>query len=162
DPTQSTADTCMIVGSPVLGPGAQLSFTKPNVRVRGALHAIFVGSCSASPGTACVADAGCATGTCARQAALALVVAGRFTLDAGARVAAVGGGGPGDMTGPPGGPISVTAQNVDLAGTISVQSIGRPGVTAGRAGQIVVNASGAVTLASTAALDASTSAGGCG
>ena len=162
DSTQSTADTCVIVGSPVLGADAQLTFTKPNVRVRGALHAIFVGSCSATPATACVADAGCSPGTCVRQAALALLVAGRFTLDAGALVDAVGRAAPGDVTGPPGGMISVTAQDVDLAGTISVAAIGRPGVPAGRAGEIVVNATGAVTLASTVQVDASTSAGGCG
>src|SRR4029077_1169250 len=90
------------------------------------------------------------------------LVAGRFTLDAGAQVDAVGRAAPGDVTGPPGGMISVTAQDVDLAGTISVAAIGRPGVPAGRAGEIVVNATGAVTLASTAQVDASTSAGACG
>src|SRR5215470_17120242 len=157
DATQSTADTCVILGSPVLGASAQLTFTKPNVRVRGGLHAIFVGNCSGAPGTACVADPECAPGVCVRQAALGLVAAGRFTLDAGAQLDAIGRAAPGDTIGPPGGTISVGAQDVDLAGTISVASIGRANVDAGKAGEIVVNATGAVTLASTAKLDASTS-----
>src|SRR5438552_5103259 len=151
DPTQWSGDTCVIVGSPAVPANAQLTFTAPNVRVRGSLHAPFVGHCSLAPGTACAADPDCAPGTCVRTATLALVVAGHFSLDAGAQVDAIGRAAPGDAVGPAGGTITVTARDVDLAGTISVETIGRssPAVPAGRAGEIVVNATGAVTLAST-------------
>jgi len=164
DPTQSSGDTCVIVGSPAVPANAQLTFTAPNVRVQGSLHALLVGRCSLAPGTTCAADPDCAPGSCVRTATLALVVAGHFSLDAGARVDAIGRAAPGDAVGPAGGTITVTARDVDVAGTISVETIGRssPAVPAGRAGEIVVNATGAVTLASTAQLDASTSAGGCG
>src|SRR5439155_25141602 len=100
---------------------AQLTFTAPSVRVRGSLHALFVGRCSLAPGTTCATDPDCAPGSCVRTATLALAVAGHFSLDAGAQVDAIGRAAPGDAVGPPGGTITVTVRDADVASTVIVE-----------------------------------------
>src|SRR5439155_16570167 len=162
---ESTADTCVIAADQTLPDGSMLTFTAPNVRVRSTLTVGFTARCAPDPATACASDADCAPpARCLRTAQLTIEVAGLLTLDASAKIIARGLAAAGDTIGPDGGTITLSAHDVNLAGSIRVpaEAQGTLGVPAGHAGRIAIDADGTVMLAPTAFLDASTSSGGCG
>ncbi|TMA55623.1 MAG: hypothetical protein E6J75_11525, partial [Deltaproteobacteria bacterium] len=133
--------------------------------MRSTLTVGFTARCAPDPATACASDADCAPpARCLRTAQLTIEVAGLLTLDASAKIIARGLAAAGDTIGPDGGTITLSAHDVNLAGSIRVpaEAQGTLGVPAGHAGRIAIDADGTVMLAPTAFLDASTSSGGCG
>jgi hypothetical protein len=165
DAALSTPDTCVVPDGTIAVPdGAVLRFAAPNVRVAGSLAFQFT-RCSVAM-TPCASDADCtAPDECVRvrTGEAGFAVDGTFTLDTRAELVARGEAIAGDTIGPDGGRLTITAQDVNLAGMIRVTAESATGVVpAGRGGAITVTANGAVTIAPSGRLEASTSRGGCG
>src|SRR5215470_4225656 len=143
DATQSTADTCVIVGTSTVPDQSVLRFEKPNVRVRGRVLVQFTGRCELDSTIACASDADCAAaGSCERTAEMTLVVGGLLTVELHGEISARGQAVAGDTIGPDGGNITLDTHDLSLAGVVSVTALGFNGIPAGHAGGIVVNADG--------------------
>jgi len=161
--TKSTPDACVISGNFTVTDGSTLTFSRPNVVVRGTLTVAFAGVCSLEPATSCVSDAKCtAPARCLRTGRITIQAAGTLGVDTTGQILARSQGIVGDVVGPDGGSITLVAHDVSVAGTLGVSAEAPAGVTAGRGGTIVLQAEGAATVAPSGRLDASTARGGCG
>jgi hypothetical protein len=157
---ESTPDTC-VIGNALLPPdGPVLRFARPDVIVRGRLLA--EPRCSSEPARPCSKDTDCAPASCLRTATIAFEVGGLLAVELPAEISARSTAVLGEEMGPDGGRIALSAGEVRIEGMLNVRADGLSGVPAGRAGSIAIDASGAVTLTSTARLDASTTRGACG
>src|SRR5206468_448726 len=130
-----------------------LTFSAPNVELRGTLTVQFAGVCALEPGGPCVSDADCgASGPCQRTGRITLQAAAALAIDTRARILARGEPLAGDALGPDGGTISLAARDVTIAGLLAASAEATTSVPAGRGGRIAVTADGSVTLASSATL----------
>src|SRR6185436_16949961 len=101
DAVQSTADTCVIVGTWLVPADPVLRFAKPNARVRHFLPAAVTGTCADALAEPCTSDAGCtAPARCTRTGGVAMEVAGTLSLDSDAEITARGEAVSGDTLGP--------------------------------------------------------------
>src|SRR5690349_20970792 len=82
DPHQSTADTCVIVGTFTVPDASVLTFTLPNVDLRGTFTVQFAGACTLEPNGPCASDADCAaSGPCQRTGRITLQAAAALGVD---------------------------------------------------------------------------------
>jgi cysteine-rich repeat protein len=162
DARESTADTCVITALFVVADGTVLRFTRDHVRVRGSISTELAGRCEAAPETACSSDAGCTPSRCLRTGALVLEVRGTLDIAGSGQLLARGQAVAGDERGPNGGSITLGAHMLALTGTINTSAASIAGVPAGNGGHIVLAVTDAVTIETSARLDASTARGGCG
>src|ERR1043166_7649412 len=122
---QSTADTCVIVGTFTIPDDSLLTFSLPNVDVRGTLAVQFAGVCALEPGGPCTSDADCgASGPCQRTGRITLQAVAALTLGSRARILARGEPGTGDVLGPDGGTITLVARALTLARSLLASAEG--------------------------------------
>src|SRR5262249_8102410 len=139
--SKSTPDTCIISGNFTVMDGSILTFSRPNVVVRGTLTVAFAGVCSLEPASACVSDAKCtAPGRCLRTGRVSIQAAGTLGVDTTGQILARSQGIVGDVVGPDGGSITLVGHDVSVAGTLGASAEAPAGVTAGRGGGIVLQA----------------------
>jgi len=163
DAAQSTLLTCVIVGTKSVPDGSVLRFGRPSVRIGGTITVAPAARCALSEQTSCASDQDCGPlAPCLRPRRIEIVADDVLTVDRQRGILARGDVVTGDSVGADGGSVTLVAAAVDIAGFVDVSAAGRSGVKAGAGGTLVINATRAVTVRTTARLDASTSTGGCG